>query len=230
MVTESRGELRAALAHVRWIGGAADAGKTSVARALAETHGLQAYHYDRYDREDPPGHWARADPVLHPQLHAAPTRDRDWMFVHTTPEELVARWHRWTPERFQLALEDLLALPAAPPIVAEGYGFTPDLVRPLLRSPGQAIWLVPTEAFERETYARRGKGARLGTSDPQRARRNHYGRDVLLARHHRERAAALGLAVVVVDGTRPLEESVSLVEAHFGPLLQGPPDAPRPLG
>ncbi|HEX2516680.1 MAG TPA: hypothetical protein VH257_18395, partial [Chloroflexota bacterium] len=186
--------LKAALAHVRWIGGATDSGKTSVARALAQEYGLQAYHYDRYDREEPPGHWARADPLRHPHMHAAPTRDRDWMFVHTTPEDLVERWHRWTPERFQLALEDLRALPTAPPVVAEGYGFTPDLVLPLLPSPQHAIWLVATEPFKRGVYARRGKGGK-GTSDPERARRNHYGRDVRLAEHFRARAEALGLAV-----------------------------------
>src|SRR5688572_13984829 len=109
-------DLRDALAHVLWIGGATDSGKTSVARSLAQQHGLRAYHYDQYDREAPPGHWSRADPVRHPHMHATPTRDRDWMWVHTTPEELVARWLRTTPERFQLALEDLLALPTSPPI------------------------------------------------------------------------------------------------------------------
>src|SRR5205085_2297380 len=140
-----------------WIGGATDSGKTSVARALAQQYGLQAYHLDRYDREEPPGHWSRTDPVRHPHMHAAPTKDRDWMWVHTTPEELVERWFRWAPERFQLVLEDLLALPPAPPIVAEGYGFTPDLVRPLLSSIRQAIWLVSTEEFKRVSYARRGK-------------------------------------------------------------------------
>lgn len=219
---EVPGDLRAALSHVRWIGGATDSGKTSVARALAQRHGLQAYHLDLYDREEPPGHWSRTDPVRHPHMHAAPTRDRDWMWVHTTPEALVERWHRTTPERLQLALEDLLALPAAPPIVAEGYGFTPDLVAPLLAAPRQAIWLVSTEAFKRPIYARRGKGG-LNTSDPERARRNHYGRDVLLAEHFRRRAEALGLPVVTIDGTRSLDEIVALVDAHFTPFLSGAP-------
>jgi hypothetical protein len=228
MATESRGELRAALAHVRWIGGATDSGKTSVARALAQKYGLQAYHLDLYDREEPPGHWSRTDPVRHPHMHATPTRDRDWMWVHTTPEELVARWHRCAPERFQLVLEDLLALPAAPPVVAEGYGLTPDLVGPLLPSKRHAVWLVSTEAFKRVVYARRGKGGK-DTSDPERARRNHFGRDVLLAEHFRDRAEALGLPVVVIDGTRPLEAIVSLVEAHFGPLLRGAPGAALPV-
>lgn len=41
------------LEHVLWIGGATDSGKTSVARALAQTYGLQEYHYDLFDRPEP---------------------------------------------------------------------------------------------------------------------------------------------------------------------------------
>lgn len=221
-------DLKSVLAHVLWIGGATDSVKTSVARALAEKYGLQAYHYDRYDREEPPGHWARADPVRQPYMYATLTRDRDWMWVHTTPEELVERWLRTTPERFELTLEDLLALPATPPILAEGYGLTPELVRPLLSSTRQAIWLVSTEEFKRASYERRGKQAGKNTSDPERARRNHYGRDLLLAEHFRRRVEELGLAVVEIDGRRSLAEVVSVVEAHFGPLLGGTRQAPWP--
>jgi 2-phosphoglycerate kinase len=212
-------DLKSALSHVLWIGGSTDAGKTSVARALAEKYGLQAYHYDLYDRTMPPGHWARIDPKRHPHMHASPVDDRDWMWVDTTPEELVERWQQTNPERFQLVLEDLLALPTTPPIVAEGYGFAPDLVQPLLSSPYQAIWLISTEAFKRATYERRGKGAFTDTRDPERARRNHIGRDLLLAEYLRRRAEERELPFIEVDGTRSLEEIVSLVEAHFMPLL-----------
>ena len=47
-------KLQQALAHVLWIGRATDSGKTSVARALAERYGLQAYHLDLYDRTEIP--------------------------------------------------------------------------------------------------------------------------------------------------------------------------------
>lgn len=209
------------LAHVLWIGGSTDAGKTSVAQALAAKHGWQKYHYDRYDRFEPPGHWSRIDPARHPHLHAERARSLDDRWVKTTPEEMVAEWLRTTPERFQMTLEDLLALPPAPPIVAEGYGFLPDLVLPLLSSTRQAIWLVSTEEFKRASYARRGKGRFSDTSDPARARRNHIGRDLLLAARVRQRARELELTVVEIDGTRSLEEIVALVEAHVAPYVVG---------
>jgi 2-phosphoglycerate kinase len=221
MRAEPQEALKSALAHVRWIGGATDSGKTSVARALAQKYGWRAYHYDQYDREAFPGHWARADPRRHPHMHASRIWDRDWMWVDTTPEELVVRWRSTAPERFQLTLEDLLALPSGRPVVAEGYGFTPDLVQPLLTSERQAIWLVSTPAFKRTIYERRGKGAFADTRDPARARHNHIERDLLLAEYVRSRAEALGLTVVSIDGTRSLPEIVGLVEAHFAPLHQG---------
>lgn len=153
-------------------------------------------------------------------MHASEVTNRDWMWVDTTPEELVDRWRQTTPERFRLTLEDLEALPSNPPIVAEGYGFSPNLVLPLLTSARQAIWLVSNEEFKRATYERRGKGTSFAdTRDPVRARRNHMGRDLLLAEHIQRRAIELGLAVVEIDGTRSLDEIITLVEAQFEPFF-----------
>jgi hypothetical protein len=212
--------LKAALAHVLWIGGATESGKTSVARALAEQHGLQEYHFDLYDRTHPPGHWARIDPARHPHMQATRVDDPDWMWVDTSPAELVERWMGTAPERFQLTVEDLLALPAERPIVAEGYGFTPALVRPLLTSTTQAMWLVSTDDFKRATYARRGKGAFANTRDPARARANHIGRDLLLGEYIREQARNLGLSVLEIDGGQTLEGIVALVDAHFAAYMR----------
>jgi hypothetical protein len=59
---------RAALAHVLWLGGAPDAGKTTVARALARRFGLRLYLLD----DAQPAHWARATPAREPR----PARER----------------------------------------------------------------------------------------------------------------------------------------------------------
>lgn len=104
--------------------------------------------------------------------------------------------------------------------MAEGYGFSPDLVLPLLTSTRQAIWLVSNEEFKRASYERRGKGTSFAdTRDPVRARRNHMDRDMLLAEHIQRRAQELGLAVVGIDGTRSLQEIITLVAAQFAPFL-----------
>lgn len=207
--------MKSDLAHVLWIGGSTDAGKTTVSRVLATTHGWQEYHYDRFDRLEWPGHWARIDATRHPHLNAMRGKTRDASWVETMPEEMVADWLRSTPERFALSLEDLRAMPTSPPIVAEGYGFLPDLVLPMLSSPHQAIWLVSTEAFKRASYERRGKGRFADTSDPERARRNHISRDLLLADYILHRARDLGMTVIEIDGTISIEEIASLVDADF---------------
>jgi hypothetical protein len=207
------------LARVLWIGGPTDAGKTSVARALAARYGLRTYHYDLLDRLEPPGHWARVDPARHPHMREALRRSREETWVETTPEAMLAVWRGTAGERFSLTLEDLLALPPGPPVVAEGYGFLPELVVPRISSPRQAIWLLPSEGFRAASRARRAKGTLWGnTSDPERARRNHLGRDVLIGGLVREQAKALGCAVLEVDGSLSVDETAAVVAAHFAPL------------
>jgi hypothetical protein len=41
-------------------------------------------------------------------------------------------------------LDDLLALPPDPPVLAEGFNLPPRLVAPLLCRPRQAVWLLPS--------------------------------------------------------------------------------------
>lgn len=91
-----------------------------MARALGQRSGVHVSHSDRYDGVELPGHRAWTDPVRHPHLPASPVEDRTWMWVETTPEDLVKRWLQTTPERFQLTPLDLQARSSQPPIVAEG--------------------------------------------------------------------------------------------------------------
>lgn len=214
-----------ALGHVLWIGGPPDCGKTTIADRLAERHGLQVYHFDRHEME----HFGRVDPARHPALYAAHpdrmTTEARWL---GSPPEAMARETIacWT-ERFGMALDDLRAMPPAPPIVAEGPGLFPDCVRPFIADRRQAIWLVPSDEFKRASVLRRGKpGARHETSDPERAQRNLIARDLAMGAYVRERAAALDLTQVEVDGSRDLDAVTALVEQHFGPWLAAPSPPP----
>lgn len=205
--------LRQALEHVLWLGGAPDAGKTSIARLLAGRHRLRAYHLDAAE----PGHVARLDPARHQAMRdwVAMTTDERW--VLRPPEAIARHTIAFGTERFEMVIEDLLAFPKEPPILAEGPWLFPDLVAPLLSRPQQAVWLDPTEAFKRASAARRGKPSSRGkASDPERMARHWFDRDTLLAAHIRQLAAERGLTVIGVDGARPPEEMAAAVEAHFG--------------
>lgn len=210
--------LRAALAHVLWIGGAPDAGKTAIASLLAEKYQVPVYHFDRHE----PAHFARANRSQHPALFTAhPVRmtpDERWVQqpVARMVQQTIASWS----ERCGMAREDLLAMPNQPMIIAEGPGFFPECIAPLMSHPHQAIWLVPTEPFKQASAARRDKlTARYETSDPKRAQRNWYARDLGLVAHVTQGTQKYGLTLLRVDGSRPLDDMAALVDAHFAPLL-----------
>ncbi len=217
-MTSDAAALREQLSHVLWVGGATDSGKTSVANALVERHGWQAYHYDLFDRLELPGHWARIDPDRHPWMHGMDL-DPEAQWVNTTPEQLVESWLGSTRERFEMTIEDLLEMPGDLPIVADGYGFLPALVAPLLSAPGQAIWLVSTEEFKRASYARRNKG-NWQVSDPERARYNHIERDLRIAQIIRDQAQQLELPYLDIDGSLGLDHVIERVARAFSAYVE----------
>jgi hypothetical protein len=81
---------------------AAAPGKSTVARQLAADHGRGLYH---------------AEP---------------WRWVNRPPEVMLETFHGFAGEGFDLVLDDLLALPPDPPVLAEGFSVLPRLVAPLL--------------------------------------------------------------------------------------------------
>ncbi len=165
------GQLRERLAHVLWIGGPPDCGKTSIADLLAERHGLQVYHFDRHE----PAHFARADPERTPALYRAhPDRmTTEMRWLGSLPDEMAADTIASWGERFPMAIEEILAMPKDQSIVAEGPGFFPDCLAPILKDSRQAVWLIPSDEFKVASAIRRNKpGTRFETSDPERAQRN----------------------------------------------------------
>jgi len=202
--------------HVLWIGGAPDTGKSTVAQILAERHELQVYHYDRHDARH---HQRLAETI--PRYRAFLSASLDERWVRPKPEALLQRSLQSFRDRFPLVIEDLLALPGEPLILAEGFGLTPELVFPILAGNHQAIWLVPTEQFKRASMQRRDKPSfRHETSDPDLARQNLFRRDLLLAEYVRKQAPAFGLTVHEVDSTRSVEQVAALVEQHFAAHLR----------
>lgn len=69
---------------------------------------------------------------------------------------------------------------------------------------------------------RRNKPSFQGeTSNPERATRNLFTRDMLLARQVKAQAQARDLTVYEVDGSRSAEEMATLIEQHFEPFPCG---------
>lgn len=217
-----------ALSHVFWIGGPPDCGKTTVADRLGAKYRLQLYHFDRHEMD----HIRRADPKQHRELFSfgrklAELDERaflEWLWVRRTPEELAANTTAIWSERISLVVEDLLAMPADRPIIAEGPGFFPEVILPLLSDPQQAVWMAPSESFKRASHMRRRKGeSRAQLMDnPGLAQRNHLDRDLLMAERYRRSAHELGLPLIEVDGSKSADEVMSEVEAYFNLNLPHP--------
>ena len=205
-------QLRTLLRHVYWVGGSPCSGKSSIVSLLARRYGLQEYHCDDHYEE----HLQRADPDRHPRLFNARNVTWDEVWMHPV-DYLVAREFAFYREEFEMVVADLLSLPAASPIIAEGAALLPECVAPLLTDPSHAIWVVPTEEFQRKAYAGREWVADIlgQCSRPQEAWENWMGRDAGFARQVKQEAISRGLAVLQVDGSRSIEENAAVVEAQF---------------
>src|SRR5262245_16415031 len=209
------------LGRVLWIGGAQWAGKSTIARLLAERYEVTAYHYDYHDAR---GHQDRriAARVRGGQPHDAPSPDAIW--VDTTPEQMAAYALADIRGRFEWALDDLRGLVSGRPIIAEGWGLCPELVAPILDSPRRMVVMVPTPEF-RQHQVRvlpRAAGVSHQVRDPARAQHNRLARDQIVAEDAVRAAHEHGIRVITVDGSLDAHAVADVVSEHFEPYLPPP--------
>ena len=142
----------------------------------------------------------------------------DERWVNRPPSVMFETFHGFQGEGFDLIVEDLLALPEEPWVLAEGFELVPRLVAPLLIRPNQAVWLVPTPEVRRAAFDSRGSTWDIArkTSDPEKALANLLARDALFTEVVARDAAALGLKVVEVDGDLRVAKLMNEVAESLG--------------
>ncbi|MEV5711285.1 shikimate kinase [Actinoallomurus sp. NPDC052274] len=216
MSTESPADvLRERLRHVYWIGGGSGAGKSTIARRLADRYGMRLYDTDAVM----PDHARRMPMEQAPHLGRFAAMDMNERWVTRSPREMLDTFHWYQGEGFSQIIEDLLALPTDRPVIAEGFRLLPELVRPLLAEVGHAVWLLPTPEFRQVVFDSRGGSAwgfTAKTGDPQRALQNLLQRDALFTDRLTEQTRHLGLKGLRVEPTITEEDSVRRVSAAFG--------------
>jgi hypothetical protein len=182
---------------VYWIGGGSGAGKSTIARRLTREKGLQMYDTDRVM----PEHAARLTAEEAPMLARFSAMDMDERWALRTPQEMLGTFHWFRGEGFALILDDLVQLPAHPPVVVEGFRLLPHLVAPHLDGPSRAVWLLPTPDFRRAAIESRGSLWQIAgrTSDPERALHNLLDRDRMFTERLSAETARLGLPVIPVE-------------------------------
>ena len=192
--------LREGLRHVYWVGGGSGAGKSTIARRLADRAGLRRYSTDDVMAD----HARRSTPADSPFLTEFAAMDMDQRWVRRSPEAMLETFHWFRGEGFGL--------------IVEGFRLLPRMVRPLLAEPGHAVWLLPTPEFRRAAFASRGSLATIAgrTSDPERALRNLLERDRLFTERLGLEARRLDLPVIEVGGPVTEEDLAERVAGALG--------------
>jgi hypothetical protein len=201
------------LRHVYWLGGSPCAGKSSVADLLAARHGLHVYRCDDAFSL----HRHQIDPRRQPVFARLGRASCDELWMRPVARQ-IAEELAFYREEFPQILADLRAVPRTRPLIAEGAALLPDLVAGLGLARRRAIWVVPTEEFQRACYAEREwrHDVLASCTDKVRAWENWMARDAGFARAVAADAEERGYPVLSVDGTRPLSDIERVVEAHFG--------------
>lgn len=207
--------MRDGLQHVYWLGGGSRAGKTTIARRIADQHGFRIYSTDDAMK----AHASRSSRIEHPLLANFLEMDMDDRWVNRSPQRMLETFPWFQGECFEMIVEDLLQLPIDKPILAEGFRLLPNLVKPLLSSPGHAVWLLPTSEFRAYAVEKSG-GDRwqflAKTADPGKARNNLYERDRLFTDCLSADTLRLSLKSVTVDLDVPEDSVLAHVSACLG--------------
>ena len=205
--------------HVLWLGGASDAGKTTVAQILASKNRWQLYLCDMHEHN----HFiARATPDLQPIMHGDLDKPIDELWVFATPEEMFQKILDTNNERFPMICEDLQAMPKTPLILVEGPRLFPKLVIPMLTERHQAIWLLPTDEFAQNSAVTRDKPRlRHRSSDPEKFKANFFERENLLRDYIRQEVLLHQLPYIEITGLEPVDVVADKVDLHFKRNIKG---------
>jgi hypothetical protein len=213
--------LRERLSHVLWIGGGPQAGKTTLSRLLAGKWDLKIYNLDWHAVREHAGRPGAA-------VAAFQRLSMDERWAVPSADQLLERSVTIWQDGFTLVLDDLLALPDSRTIVAEGPGAFPWCVAPLLSSPRQAIFLVPSPERREIVAARRWGTGQLqrfpGIVEHERALAKVRARDALLDAWIVSSCAELDLRCERLDGSLDLDATLEVLEGHFGALLPQTPN------
>ena len=208
--------LKAHLANVLWIGGAACGGKTTITDILAKKHGFLAYHPEEE------AHYLRHKQIACEQDHPVmlrPFLGWEWFFNRPIDEYASAVIEN-DRERVEMVVLDAIKLSETATVVVDAHMLEPDFVG-RIADPGRAIFLFADESTLRQTmFAREDKQDMLGVinalEDPDKTREHVLDASCEVAARKLEQVRASGLRYVIRDGTSTVEETLGIVEEHFG--------------
>lgn len=207
-------DLKESLAHILWIGGSPCAGKTSISNILGEKYNLFIYHCDEYYKE----HVKRCNPVQQPIMSKLAPMPEDEFWMRPVEQQVIEEV-AFCEEEFSMVIDDLLKLSKDRAIIVEGTLLLPKLVTRVLKSLRSAIWVIPTEEFQRKYYPNRGSWVNeilKQCRDPKQAFENWMQRDIKFAKLVEEQCVEQKLYFFRVDGTKTIADNTKIIEKWFG--------------
>ncbi|AUG81089.1 hypothetical protein CFP65_6433 [Kitasatospora sp. MMS16-BH015] len=205
------------LTHVRWLLGGTGAGKSTLARLLADRHDLTLYEGDRAEHD-----WlTRCTPQDHPHLSALREARSGGMWQGRTARQVFEAMPSLHGETTEFLVADLLALPSDRPVLVDWFGILPTHMGPLLHHPEQAVFLLPTPQFRQAAlttrYADPARArATWGSHAPESVLTRRLERDALWDEEIRRQAADQGLDTLTVDGSTPAAALADRLATRFG--------------
>ena len=191
-----------------FIGGSPCAGKSTICDLLAARHGWNTYHCDdHYD-----AHLERAQTGSILSMFGGLT----WLeaFTNRPLETMIRDELEANRELGAFALEDLQQMDS--PMIAEGMALMPEILVKL-EPRAKAVYLIPTESFQRQYYAKREWAHSLlaSTDDPKAVFEKWMARDAANARTISDQARAFKYPVLEVNKSLNLTEVLGWVEKQF---------------
>lgn len=200
------------LARGYFIGGSPCSGKSTVAGMLSDRYGLPYYPIDDYQQ----AHLDRCRPDRQPVMHKLATMDWETMWMRPVARQ-VAELFDFYRERFDMIVVDLAEMGWQRPFLVEGVALLPALLARYRVLPSRALFLIPTEDFQREHYEKRPwvDGILQSCSDPAQAFANWMQRDHQFGQEIARRAARHSYPVEIVDGSVTAATVAVQVARHF---------------
>lgn len=198
---------------VYYIGGSPGSGKSTIANKLSKEYGFAYYKLDdflfRYMKK------AARDGMPHSRLARSLDQEQTWMREPRLQADEEFAIYR---EIFPYALSAIEKLRIKKPVIAEGAGFTPELMAEQGVPSSRYLCIVPTEDFQRGIFEKRtwAKLFLRGCHDPAAAFENWMRRDVLFAKEALWQAQSLGYTSIVVDGSKSIAEHEKIARDVFG--------------
>lgn len=198
---------------IYWIGGSPCCGKSTISEMLVKEFGFEMYkcddHLDRYTEIG----FEKGAEIM--KKVKSMNLDETWLRDVSEQVEDEFEFYR---ESLKIIVEDLEKNYKGKSVLVEGAAILPEFIKNNDIDKINYICMVPTKEFQIDKYSKREwvKYYLQGCSDTKKAFKNWMERDAQYAEIVKRNANNYGMKVIVVDGSKSIEDNYLIVKQLFG--------------